>query len=972
MVSNEKWFGASAGFYPETIDQSIRFNDDDSPQLYKTFGTPTSNTKMIYATWFKTTENGSHQSFFSGGSNSNNYMLFALSTASFYSSKDMIFFGINTSNVGRLRLFGSTSTGPFFRDNTNWYHILLAIDTTQATNTDRIHVFVNGKKITTWGSTIYPSQDYSVPLLNTAIAHNFGFNKQSTNYGSFDGYFAETYFLDGQSIFSDTSGTINSTFLADANTLAMFCEQKNGVAVPKSYSGTFGNNGVKLTYADSSNIGDDTSGNGNDFTSSGLASTDVVLDSPTNNFCTLNPLINSAQDDTATYSEGNLKYTATNAYDTTLGTFGVSSGKWYFETKLGTANNQMVGVRATPHEFNTSYLGQNASNSGIGVFAPNGNIYNETNGQTSAFGALNTGDIMQVAFDADNGYFWFGQNNTYTGTVDTSSGRFSLSSWSSGQTLFPAQGYRDSRTVNFGQDGSFAGALTGGDVGTATDSNGIGAFKYTPPSGYLALCSANLPDTTISPNQGVGFQADDHFSTVLYNGDDGTQAVTGVGFKPDWLWIKGRNASVSHTLNDSSRGVTQSLFSNSTNEEVEYSATSGNGEGVTTFGTDGFTVKHSATNNQFNVSGRTYVGWNWRCGGSAPTKTYKVVVVSDSGNKYRFRNSADSATFAQSAVTLDLQEGGTYVFDWSDSSAQGHPFRFSTTSDGTHGGGSEYTTGVVKDDSAYKTTITVAGSAPTLYYYCQIHSGMGGQVNTNTTHGSTNFDGSILSVSQTNETSGFSIATYTGNLTAGATYGHGLGTAPDIVITKSRSATGKWIFFTTAEPTKYSYLNQSSAFTTTNLDDRFGNNTSVILPSSTVVTIGTNVDVNTSGTTYVSYVFSEIEGYSKFGSYQPNGSATDGTYIHLGFSPSFFMAKSITASGYEWVIIDNKRTPFNQRQGYLKANEAEAENTSYNFVDFLSNGIKIRASSGNDVNASGHTVIYMAFADQPFKFSNAK
>ena len=109
-----------------------------------------------------------------------------------------------------------------------------------------------------------------------------------------------------------------------------------------------------------------------------------------------------------------------------------------------------------------------------------------------------------------------------------------------------------------------------------------------------------------------------------------------------------------------------------------------------------------------------------------------------------------------------MQEGGTYTFDWSDSTAQGHPIRFSTTSDGTHGGGSEYTTGVVKDDSAYKTTITVASSAPTLYYYCANHSGMGGQINTNTAHGSTNFDGSILSVSNANTTAGFSIVTYTG------------------------------------------------------------------------------------------------------------------------------------------------------------------------------------------------------------------
>ena len=162
-------------------------------------------------------------------------------------------------------------------------------------------------------------------------------------------------------------------------------------------------------------------------------------------------------------------------------------------------------------------------------------------------------------------------------------------------------------------------------------------------------------------------------------------------------------------------------------------------------------------NARYNQNSQTYVAWNWNAG-DTDGKTYAVTVVSDSGNKYRFDG------FGTSAVTLDLAEGGTYVFDWSDSSAQSHPIRFSTTSDGTHGGGSEYTTGVTKDDSAYKTTITVAASAPTLYYYCQNHSGMGGAINTNSTLGSSNFDGSIQSTVKANATAGFSIVTYTGTV----------------------------------------------------------------------------------------------------------------------------------------------------------------------------------------------------------------
>ena len=185
-----------------------------------------------------------------------------------------------------------------------------------------------------------------------------------------------------------------------------------------------------------------------------------------------------------------------------------------------------------------------------------------------------------------------------------------------------------------------------------------------------------------------------------------------------------------------------------------------------------------------------YVGWNWNAGDS-DSKTYTVKVVSDSGNKYRFDD------FGTSAVTLDLAEGGTYIFDQSDSSNSGHPLRFSTTSNGTHGGGSEYTTGVTTSgtpgSSGAYTQIVVAASAPTLYYYCTQHSGMGGQANTNSTLGSSNFDGAIQSVVKANPTAGFSIVSYVGNgqNNTDVTIGHGLGVTPAMVIVKKRSSGGQ-------------------------------------------------------------------------------------------------------------------------------------------------------------------------------------
>ena len=228
------------------------------------------------------------------------------------------------------------------------------------------------------------------------------------------------------------------------------------------------------------------------------------------------------------------------------------------------------------------------------------------------------------------------------------------------------------------------------------------------------------------------------------------------------------------------------------------------------------------------------------------------------------------------------QEGGTYVFDWSDSTAQGHPIRFSLTANGTHGGGSEYTTGVVKDDSAYKTTITVASGVATLYYYCQYHSGMGGQINTNTTFGSTNFDGNALSIVQTNATAGFSIFTWTGGSNVQThTFGHGLGVKPAMVIHKRRGSTSDWSVWHQGIPTP------NDNFITLNNQNATSASPSWEQPTTSVL----QPYIGSTGDTWVSYVFAEIEGYSKFGSFKGNGSS-DGTFVFTGFRPAWILIKS--------------------------------------------------------------------------------
>jgi hypothetical protein len=443
----------------------------------------------------------------------------------------------------------------------------------------------------------------------------------------------------------------------------------------------------------------------------------------------------------------------------------------------------------------------------------------------------------------------------------------------------------------------------------------------------------------------------EYFNTVLYTGNGSTQSITGVGFKPDWIWLKERSSTGNHKINDVIRGTTKYLSSNLANAEDT------TGSGIQSYDSDGFSISNATDINDNTV---TYASWSWLAAGTAPSKTYTVKVVDDSGNKYRFDD------FGTSAVTLEISEGGTYTFDQSDSSNSGHPLRFSTTSDGTHGGGSEYTTGVTTNGTpgsagAY-TRITVAASAPTLYYYCSAHSGMGGTANTPTTNSFSNFGGSIQSNISPNTTAGFSIVSYTGT-GANATVGHGLGVTPKMIIFKKRNGAPNWsVYHTSIGATKYLELNTTAAAQTAT--DRF-NDTE---PTSSVFSVGTENQTNASSGTYIAYCFAEKKGYSKFGSYTGNGNA-DGTFVYLGFKPAWLMIKK-DGTGDNWLMYDNKINPENVMDTNLKANTSDAEATNSNHnLDFLSNGFKWRTTS-NTRNGSGSTVIYMAFAEQPLVGTN--
>jgi len=439
-----------------------------------------------------------------------------------------------------------------------------------------------------------------------------------------------------------------------------------------------------------------------------------------------------------------------------------------------------------------------------------------------------------------------------------------------------------------------------------------------------------------------------YFNSVLYTGNGGTNNVTGVGFNSDFTWIKNRATTGNPALFDKINGVTKYLNSNNQNGLATSAPT------LTAWSSDGFTIGSST---DLNGNGNGIASWNWLAAGATPSNTYVVKVVSDGGNKYRFDD------FGTSAVTLEISEGGTFTFDQSDSSNNGHPLRFSTTSDGTHGGGSEYTTGITVSgtpgQAGAKTVIVVAASAPTLYYYCTVHSGMGGQANTPVTNSFSNFAGSIQSNISPNTTSKFSIVSYTGT-GSNATVGHGLGVAPTMMIIKNRDDTDSWyVWQQNLGAVASNYINLNTTGAKSSVSD------GITALSSSTFSLGNRGDVNASSEKYIAYCFADVQGYSKFGSYTGNGS-TNGTFVYTGFKPAFVLYKKF--SGTEnWFMHDNKRQGYNPDNEYLFPDLDSAEG-SLNRINLLSNGFKATTSDGG-INGSGATYIYMAFAENPITSS---
>ena len=903
------------------IDNSLRFNDDDSAYLSRTPSTAGNRKTWTFSTWVKQCSiSADTRALF--GATGGDLMGF--------NSAHKFFFMINTEASGNLK------SEQVFRDSAAWYHIIVAVDTTQGTASNRVKIYINGSQLTDFqsGHETYPSQNYQTAINNTSLQQLNRHPNTSAHFN--DMYLAEVNFVDGQALTPSDFGETDEDY---------------GHWKPKKYTGTYGTNGFYLPFDDAGFLGKDsattlgselitngtfdtdtsswishnggtlgfssgrlsvgtadshsayqeisvTSGStytvraiidvgstagcrvgveytlgtragnetpsnqtgdyrftfvasstgtmyvrafiqsagtayfdnisvqeitnqGNNWTPNNLAATDQMLDSPTNNFCTWNAI----DADVSALAEGNLKVT-TNAssISDTCGTLGVSSGKHYFEVLIGTgtATNYMVGVMKDTYSSEGGTVSYQYAGGSVLWYNANGNKY-VNNSASSYSGTYTTGDVVGVAFDMDNDTVTFYKNNVSQGVINVTLD----SHW---RPIFSSAGGAGNKIglANFGQDSSFAGNKT--SQGNA-DDNGYGDFYYTPPTGYLALCTQNLPEPTVVPSE--------HFNTVLYTGGSASgNNITGVGFQPDLVWIKNRNNTSWHHLFDSIRGAYQRLFSNVTNAEDPYAFS------LSTFDSDGFTINGAA---EVDQTGRTYAAWNWKANGA----------------------------------------------------------------------------------------------------------------------GVSNTDGSITSTVSANVDAGFSIVSANVGTSGNVTVGHGLSKAPEMLIVKNRAA-GNWNAWHTVFGNEDGYMHPNSTSAKLTYTDYWG----AAVPSSTV--FGLKAGIGWSNEV-IGYAFHSVEGYSKVGSYTGNGSTTDGSqpFVYTGFRPAWLMLKRATGGTEHWYIVDNKRNTYNAVDTNLKPNSSNAEDTGFNLVDFTSNGFKIRTTD-TTINYSGSDFIYIAFADNPFKYTNAR
>ena len=556
------------------IERSLRFNDNDSAYFLRTPSSASNRKTWTFSAWVKRSNitTGTYPTIFSSNNSSN------------YGANGTYIWFYTTDELG-ISIGSGTyylKTNAKFRDPVSWYHVVAHIDTTQGTASDRVNLYVNGEQQTDFSNETYPTQDYNTQINNTT-QHTVGARRYSSIDNYFDGYIAEVNFIDGIAYDPSYFG---------------FTDPQTGLWMPKRYEGTYGTNGFYLDFSDNSSttaLGIDKSPNGNDWTTNNLSVTagednDSLEDTPTNNFCTMNPLMMNGTEVAGTHSDGLLTWKSDNNYATTQATFPVTTGKWYWECEMESQYVNIAGITRGTYAAENTFIGYDTNGKlfGYGYYYNDGTVKGSTDGlgttsnnnlATSQTTAAN-GDILGIASDIANGYLIFYKNGTHIYTITGISNAFK---WF---PSFSAYGTSATWHVNYGQR----------------------PFSYTPPVGHKSLCSENLSSSSsiIKPQK--------FFDTLLWTGNATSRNITGLDFKPDLVWVKNRDSTYHHGWFDVVRGANKVLKSSASSAEATFT------QQLMSFNDGGFSLgDNSDSGNYVNLNSDDYVAWCWKAGGNKGT-----------------------------------------------------------------------------------------------------------------------------------------------------------------------------------------------------------------------------------------------------------------------------------------------------------------------------------------------------------------
>jgi|TARA_R110002033_G_scaffold130521_1_gene171027 hypothetical protein len=824
---------------------------DDSEYLHATYSSAGNRKTWTYSLWIKRNQTNviNYGAYAAGGPNASAYMLTTANNGDTFR-----FVGSDgTGGNNRIRVSANSDgtlldTTAQYQDDSAWYHIIFVFNSTESSAGDRIKLYVNGKFDNSYGLSnptyIGLNEDWEI---NSNVLHRIGkANTADYLYSTI----SEVILLDG--------------YAASATDLGEYNDDNIWVPINPStiVSAQKGTNGFWLDFADTSALGNDVSGNNNDYTLSGVDATNSTKDRPVEdddndlgNYCTWdkNHHNTNAGGDSAggILYEGNLKLT-NSGNNIIFGTQGFSSGKFYAEFKI-IGSSSFAGSRSPfgiidineQEVASGSSMLNTSSTSWSGLSLPDAQSWSDGSdlGSGHSYSNFSANQIACCAVDLDNGKMWFRVNdgawlNKTSGTGNPANGDHPTLSFTTGDTFTWCTFSYDSSDItltDFGQNG----------------------FTYTAPDGFKTTRTGNLPEPDIS-------KAADYFVPIGYTGNATDDRAIAVGFQPDFTLIKNRDQTDQWRVIDSLRGATKNLAIKAAAENTE-------SDGLKAFTATGFTLGTGA--NGYNDNTEKFISYNWLAGG-APT-------ADNSGS---------------------------------------------------------------------------AGGAPT-----------SGSVMVNGSANTDNLAGSKAALRiSANTTSGFSIVRWDSAANEAVTIDHKLGKVPKMYWVKTVDQDYGWYVYHAGNGnTKYQLLTgENAAVDTAN----YWNNATPTTTVFSVTSAGGTEGVNHTGKDFIAYLWADVEGFSKFGSYKGNGNAY-GPFIYLGFKPAIFIIKRADSTG-AWQVYDNVRDPRNPADYriWLEADSANASNGE-GTLDFYSNGVKPR-NTQTWFNASGGTFVYAAWAHTPFASNN--